>query len=42
MREMMSDLNRMLRERAEGGEPDFQAFTQMDVLNVVDRLAAAA
>ena len=26
MREMMSDLNRMLRERAEGGEPDFQAF----------------
>jgi putative hydrolase of the HAD superfamily len=29
-------------EHAEGGEPDFQAFTQMDVLNVVDRLAAAA
>ncbi|MBI2205145.1 MAG: VWA domain-containing protein [Candidatus Rokubacteria bacterium] len=26
MREMLSDLNRMLRERAEGGEPDFQAF----------------
>jgi uncharacterized protein with von Willebrand factor type A (vWA) domain len=26
MREMMSDLNRMLRERAEGREPDFQAF----------------
>jgi len=26
MREMMRDLNRMLRERAEGGEPDFQAF----------------
>jgi putative hydrolase of the HAD superfamily len=29
-------------EHAEGGEPDFQAFTQMDVLNVVDRLAPAA
>jgi putative hydrolase of the HAD superfamily len=29
-------------EHHEGGEPDFQAFTQMDVLNVVDRLAAAA
>jgi putative hydrolase of the HAD superfamily len=29
-------------EHPEGGEPDFQAFTQMDVLNVVDRLAAAA
>src|SRR6266705_2144548 len=26
MREMMRDLNNMLRERAEGGEPDFQAF----------------
>ena len=26
MREMLSDLNRMLRERAQGGEPDFQAF----------------
>ncbi len=26
MREMMRDLNTMLRERAEGGEPDFQAF----------------
>jgi uncharacterized protein with von Willebrand factor type A (vWA) domain len=26
MREMMSDLNRMLRERAEGRDPDFQAF----------------
>src|SRR5215475_2588784 len=26
MREMMRDLNKMLRERAEGGEPDFQAF----------------
>ena len=26
MREMLSDLNRMLRERADGGEPDFQAF----------------
>ena len=25
-REMLSDLNRMLRERADGGEPDFQAF----------------
>jgi hypothetical protein len=23
-------------------EPDFQAFTQMDVLNVVDRLFAAS
>ena len=29
-------------EHPEGGEPNFQAFTQMDVLNVVDRLAAAA
>ena len=29
-------------EHPEGGEPDFQAFTQVDVLNVVDRLAAAA
>jgi putative hydrolase of the HAD superfamily len=29
-------------EHPDGGEPDFQAFTQMDVLNVVDRLAAAA
>jgi putative hydrolase of the HAD superfamily len=29
-------------EHPEGGEPDFQAFTQMDVLNVIDRLAAAA
>jgi uncharacterized protein with von Willebrand factor type A (vWA) domain len=26
LREMLQDLNRMLRERAEGGEPDFQAF----------------
>ena len=26
MREMMRDLNRMLRERLEGNEPDFQAF----------------
>ncbi len=25
-------------EHADGGEPDFQAFTQMDVLNVVKRL----
>jgi putative hydrolase of the HAD superfamily len=29
-------------EHPEGREPDFQAFTQMDVLNVVDRLRAAA
>jgi putative hydrolase of the HAD superfamily len=29
-------------ENPEGAEPDFQAFTQMDVLNVVDRLRAAA
>jgi putative hydrolase of the HAD superfamily len=29
-------------EHPEGAEPDFQAFTQMDVLNVVDRLATAA
>ena len=29
-------------EHADGGEPDFQAFTQMDVLNVVDRLVGAA
>ena len=28
MREMLRDLNRMLRERAEGGEPDFDAFKQ--------------
>ncbi len=28
MREMLNDLNRMLRERAEGGEPDFDAFKQ--------------
>jgi HAD superfamily hydrolase (TIGR01549 family) len=27
-------------EGPDGVEPDFQAFTQMDVLNVVDRLAA--
>src|SRR5439155_1164995 len=26
MREMMRDLNRMLRQRAEGDEPDFDAF----------------
>ena len=26
MREMLQELNRMLRERAAGGEPDFQAF----------------
>jgi uncharacterized protein with von Willebrand factor type A (vWA) domain len=26
MREMMRDLNNMLRERAQGGEPDFQSF----------------
>jgi uncharacterized protein with von Willebrand factor type A (vWA) domain len=26
MREMMRDLNNMLRERAQGGEPDFQGF----------------
>jgi putative hydrolase of the HAD superfamily len=29
-------------EHADGGEPDYQAFTQMDVLNVADRLLAAA
>jgi putative hydrolase of the HAD superfamily len=29
-------------EHPEGDEPDFQAFTQMDVLNLVDRLRAAA
>ena len=28
MREMMRDLNRMLREKAEGGEPDFEAFKE--------------
>jgi uncharacterized protein with von Willebrand factor type A (vWA) domain len=28
MREMLQDLNRMLRERAEGKEPDFQKFKQ--------------
>jgi putative hydrolase of the HAD superfamily len=27
-------------ENAEGGEPDHQAFTQMDVLNIADRLLA--
>lgn len=26
LREMIQDLNRLLRERAEGGEPDFEAF----------------
>jgi len=29
-------------EHAHGGEPDYQAFTQMDVLNVAERLLAAA
>ena len=29
-------------EHAEGGQPDYQAFTQMDVLNVAERLLAAA
>jgi HAD superfamily hydrolase (TIGR01509 family) len=28
-------------EHPDGGEPDYQAFTQMDVVNVVDRLLAA-
>jgi len=28
MREMIQDLNRMLRERAEGGQPDFETFKQ--------------
>jgi len=28
MREMMQDLNRMLRQKAEGQEPDFEAFKQ--------------
>jgi uncharacterized protein with von Willebrand factor type A (vWA) domain len=28
MREMLQDLNRMLRERADGREPDFEAFKQ--------------
>ncbi|MBM4439497.1 MAG: VWA domain-containing protein [Candidatus Rokubacteria bacterium] len=28
MREMLQDLNRMLRERAEGNEPDFEPFKQ--------------
>ena len=28
MREMIQDLNRMLRERAEGGEPNFEQFKQ--------------
>jgi putative hydrolase of the HAD superfamily len=27
-------------EHPEGGEPDYQAFTQFDVLNIVDRLRA--
>jgi putative hydrolase of the HAD superfamily len=29
-------------EHPEGGEPDHQAFTQMDVLNLVDRALTAA
>jgi hypothetical protein len=29
-------------ENRSGIEPDYQAFTQMDVLNVVERLRAAA
>ena len=29
-------------EHPEGGEPDYQAFTQMDVLNIADRLLAGA
>ena len=29
-------------EHPEGGEPDYQAFTQMDVLNIADRLLAAS
>src|SRR2546430_7910748 len=29
LREMLQDLNRMLRQRAEGEEPDFQAFKDM-------------
>jgi putative hydrolase of the HAD superfamily len=29
-------------EHPDGGEPDFQAFTQMDVLNIARRLLAAA
>ncbi|MEK6273841.1 MAG: HAD family hydrolase [Actinomycetota bacterium] len=29
-------------EHPDGGEPDYQAFTQMDVLNIADRLLAAA
>ncbi|HEY3065915.1 MAG TPA: VWA domain-containing protein [Methylomirabilota bacterium] len=28
LREMVQDLNRMLREKADGGEPDFEAFKQ--------------
>jgi uncharacterized protein with von Willebrand factor type A (vWA) domain len=28
LREMVQDLNRMLREKANGGEPDFEAFKQ--------------
>jgi HAD superfamily hydrolase (TIGR01509 family) len=28
-------------EHSEGREPDFRAFTQMDVLNIVDRVAGA-
>jgi hypothetical protein len=27
-------------EHPEGGEPDYEAFTQMDVLNIARRLAA--
>jgi putative hydrolase of the HAD superfamily len=28
-------------EHPQGGEPDYEAFTQMDVLNIADRLLAA-
>ena len=29
-------------EHPDGGEPDYEAFTQMDVLNIASRLLAAA
>ena len=29
-------------ENPEGGEPDHEAFTQMDVLNIADRMLAPA
>src|SRR5258705_318423 len=38
MREMMRDLNQMLRQRAEGDEPDFEAMKLMDELQQMEEL----